>query len=292
MAARLPLIVIVGPTASGKTATAIAVAQKYDGEIICADSRTVYADMDIGTAKPSVQEQAGVPHWGLDLALPSQRYTAAQFKRYADAKIADIRQRGKLPILVGGTGLYVDAVVFGYDFPAPMSDEVRQVLEGMTQQELYKYCIKHNIELPEDDKNKRRLLRTINDPERDYHKRNVPIDNTIIVGIATEGEVLRQRIAARTEQMFEHGVVEEATKLGKKYGWQAEAMTSNVYRVIKSHLEGELTLVETKDKFTTRDWQLAKRQLTWFRRNPFIEWATLAEAEHFLSQALARRHSL
>lgn len=292
MATKLPIIVIVGPTASGKTSLAIDLAQAYNGEVICADSRTVYNGMDIGTAKPTVDEQAGVPHWGLDLVLPTERYTAADFKQYASSKIAEIRAKKRLPIIVGGTGLYIDALIFDYEFPRPMTAGEREKFEHMTMAELIQYCVKNNISLPEDDKNKRRLLRTINDPSSSYGRKASPIDDIIIVGIATDKTTLASRIVARTEHMFDNGVVEEATLLGEKYGWNAEAMTSNVYRVIRKHLEGELNLNETMDIFTTRDQQLAKRQMTWFRRNAFIEWCQLTEASTYVVQRLATEYNL
>lgn len=287
MATELPLVVIVGPTASGKTGLGIELAQRFDGEIICADSRTVYAGMNIGTAKPDKIEQAGVPHWGLDIVKPSERFTAKQFQAYAQSKIVEIRERGKIPLLVGGTGLYVDSVIFDYSFPRPLNSGERTRLETLPKEELYKYCIEHNIELPEDDKNKRRLIRAITDPERSYRKETMPIDKTIIVGIATEKLILEQRIEQRTEHMFEHGVVEEATKLGKKYGWEAEAMTSNVYRSIRPLLGGVSEIGAVKADFIIRDKQLAKRQMTWFRRNPYIEWSTLHDASDYVDQALS-----
>lgn len=114
-----PLIVICGPTASGKTALAIKLARQYGGEIICADSRTIYKGMDIGTAKPTASEQALVPHWGIDIVEPGDTYSVAQFKEYALAKIREIRGRGNIPFLVGGTGLYIDAVVLDYTFGPP-----------------------------------------------------------------------------------------------------------------------------------------------------------------------------
>ena len=116
MTEQLPLVVIVGPTASGKTGLAIELAEKYNGEIICADSRTIYRGMDIGTAKPTLKERQGVVHWGLDLVEPGEAFSAADFKAYADDKIANIRSREKVPFLVGGTGLYIDAVIFNYQF--------------------------------------------------------------------------------------------------------------------------------------------------------------------------------
>lgn len=288
MASRQPMIVIVGPTASGKTALAIEAAQRYNGEVVCADSRTVYKEMDIGTAKPTTQEQAGIPHWGIDLVEPDERFTAARFQVYAKDAIADIRQRGKLPILVGGTGLYVDSVIFDYKFPQPLNSVMRKKLENLTTEQLYSYCIDNNVELPVNDKNKRHLIQAALRTNRQPIRKRTPGSDTIIVGIATNKTILEQRIADRTEQMFANGVVEEATILGKKYGWQAEAMTSSVYRLIKLHLENQLSVEEVKDKFTTRDWQLAKRQMTWFRRNPFIEWCGVTEAAAYLQRALAR----
>lgn len=291
MAARVerpepPLVVIVGPTASGKTALAIELAKEYAGEIICADSRTVYSGMDIGTAKPTREERAIVPHWGLDLVEPGQRFTAADFKRYALAKIDEIRSRGHTPFLVGGTGLYVDAVLFDYRFGSDIQPEVRAQLEQLTVEQLQKYCIENNIQLPKNQHNKRHLIRAIEQGGAN-HKRNTDIlPNTIVVGITTDRDTLRQRIEARTEQLFANGVVEEAKTLGKKYGWDSEAMTGNIYPIVHRYLLGESTLHEAKQVFATKDWQLAKRQLTWLRRNPYICWLLLKDAEHYIAAQL------
>lgn len=287
MATKLPLIVIVGPTASGKTGVAIELAKKLGGEIICADSRTVYKGMDVGTAKPSLDEQDGVPHWGLDLVEPGERFTAADFQNYAIQKITEIRRRGHVPFLVGGTGLYVDGVAFAYEFGSGFDRDFRERLTSMTIGELHRYCDIHNIRLPVDDKNHRRLVRAIEQENMNTRRRDAPIENTIIVGIATKKDVLNNRIVERTEQLFDHGVVEEATILGKKYGWNNEAMTGNVYPLVHAHLEGEMTLQEVKDKFTTLDRRLAKRQLTWFRANPWIEWLELTGVSDHVSSLVA-----
>ena len=129
--AAAPLVVVVGPTASGKSALAIELAEQFNGEIICADSRTVYKYMDIGTTKPSLEDRARVPHFGLDLVEPGERFTAADFQEYANEKITEIRQRGHIPFLVGGTGLYVDGVVFDYEF-LPADEALRAKLEKLT----------------------------------------------------------------------------------------------------------------------------------------------------------------
>lgn len=285
-----PLVVIVGPTASGKTGLAVELAEKFDGEIICADSRTVYKGMDIGTAKPSIEEQAKVPHWGLDLVEPGERFSAADFKAYAAQKIDEIRSRGHIPFLVGGTGLYIDAVIFDYQFGNAADPIQRQELEKLSIGELHRYSVKHNIELPENKQNKRYVIRKIELDNVEPKRRKTPISTSIIVGIATERDELRKRIEARTEQLFEDGVVEEATILGKKYGWESEAMTGNIYPLVHLYLKNEISFQEMIQKFTTLDWQLAKRQLTWLRRNQYIKWLALTGARDYLFQLLANEH--
>ncbi len=284
---KLPLIVIVGPTASGKTALAIDLAKQFNGEIICADSRTIYKGMTIGTAKPTREERQGVPHWGLDLVEPGERFTAADFQEYTRRKIREIRQRNRMPFLVGGTGLYIDGVVFNYEFDSHYNPELRSKLAEMTQKELIRYCIENNIKPPENDKNERYLIRAIErkiaQPKRD----KVPISSSIIVGISTDKEILRARIGQRTEQLFNDGVVKEASMLSKKYGWNSEAMTGNIYPLIREYLQSRLTLDEVKERFNNKDWQLARRQLTWFKRNPFVKWGTLEEVRFYLLSELA-----
>ena len=284
---KLPLVVIVGPTASGKTALAIKLAEQCGGEIICADSRTVYKEMDVGTAKPTAAEQHQVPHWGLDLVRPDQRFTAADFKLYAEQKIKEIRERGHIPFVVGGTGLYVEGVVYDYKFGNDVNATIRAKFENMTLEQLQIYCIKNNITLPENNKNKRYVIRAIENMGHSTSRNDTPVSTSIIVGIATEKDVLRQRIEQRIEQLLTNGVVEEASMLGKKYGWDVPAMTGNIYPLVHQYLESKLMLDELKTKSTTLDWRLAKRQLTWFRRNPDIYWLSLEEAEQFISRQLA-----
>lgn len=283
----LPLVVIVGPTASGKTSLAIELAEKFGGEIICADSRTIYKGMDIGTAKPTADERARVPHWGLDLVEPGDYFSAADFKQYAYQKIDEIRERGHVPFLVGGTGLYVDAVVFDYEFGARADDKLRADLNALSLEELHEYCYKNNIKLPENYKNRRYVIRAIEQNNVPTSRKAKPVSTSIIVGIATERDILRERIEARSEQIFDDGVVEEATLLGKKYGWENEAMTGNVYPLVRAYLKKEITKEEMQEKFTTLDWRLAKRQLTWLRRNSHIQWYELPEAKNYLTAILA-----
>lgn len=234
-----PLVVIVGPTASGKTAAAIEFAERYNGEVICADSRTIYKGMDVGTAKPTAEEQARVPHWGIDLVEPDQAFTVADFQAYTKRKIREIQSRGNIPLLVGGSGLYVDSVLFNFTFNTT--------------------------------KTWRQALRP----------------STIVTGIAIEKSVLRSRIRKRAEQLLSNGVVEEATILGKKYSWEIPAMTGNIYPLIHLYINGQISKKELVDKFTTIDWKLAKRQMTWFRPNPYIEWCSPKELTTNIAHRLA-----
>ena len=282
----LPLIVIIGPTASGKTSLAIQLAKKYRGEIICADSRTVYRGMNIGTAKPSLGEQQVVPHWGLDLVDPGDSFSASQFKDYACQKIKEIRSRGNIPFLVGGTGLYIDSVIFDFQFGAKSNEDKRCDLQEMTVSELQQYCANHNILLPENSKNKRYLVRAIERADEKPSRLEVPLNNTIVVGITTDKQLLKQRITDRAKKMFKDGVVEETIELANNSGWCNEAMTGNVYPIIKKLIEKEIDEDQAIREFIVSDVNLVKRQLTWFRRNPFIEWGDIHSCEQYLSRVL------
>ena len=283
---RLPLIVIIGPTASGKTSLAIQLAKKYRGEIICADSRTVYRGMNIGTAKPSLEEQQGVSHWGLDLVNPGDSFSVSQFKDYACQKIKKVRSRGNIPFLVGGTGLYIDSVIFDFQFGGKSSREKRANSQEMTISELQQYCVNHDVALPENSKNKRYLIRAIERAGKKSSGLEVPLSNTIVVGITTGKQLLRQRITDRAKKMFKDGVVEETIGLANNAGWCNEAMTGNVYPIIKKLIEKEIDEDQTIREFIVSDVNLVKRQLTWFRRNPFIEWGDVHSCEQYLSRVL------
>ncbi len=283
-----PLVVIVGPTASGKSSLAIDIAKTCGGEIICADARTVYKGMDIGTAKPNSVDRQTVPHWALDLINTDKTFSAADFKQYSDLKIKSIRSRGKIPLLVGGTGLYVDSVIFDYKFGPKANNEKRQRLNEMSIEDLWKYCLKHNVKLPENKLNKRYVVRAIEQKGATPSKEERPPRGTIIVGISTEKAILEARIRNRAKDMLRNGVIEEAITLANKYGWDNEAMKANIFTVIRLYLQNDITSSEIVDRAVVLDMRLAKRQLTWLKRNSYINWMDLEKAKPYILSQLAK----
>ena len=275
----LPLIVILGPTASGKTGYAIELARRINGEIVCADSRTVYRGMDVGTAKPTKREQEMVPHWGLDLAEPNERFTLYDFQQYAYTKIAEIRGRQHVPMLVGGTGLYIDSVIYHYGLTKEASFDTtrRSRLEQMTVTELTDYAVSHQLELPNDALNKRRLIRVIE--QGAVNKKCTQLDdNTVVIGIKSDRETLHMRSRQRSEQMLADGLIEETKRLIQQYGL-VEPLRRNAYGVVHQYLNGDITgRDELIDRMVIADGHLVKKQLTWWRsprRAGDIMWCSL-----------------
>lgn len=275
----LPLIVILGPTASGKTGYAINLAQRIDGEIICADSRTVYKGMDVGTAKPTKREQEMVPHWALDLVEPDQRFTLYDFQQYAYNKIVEIRQRGRVPMLVGGTGLYIDSVIYHYGLTKETEFDTtrRGKLEQMSVAELVNYATNQQVELPKDALNKRRLIRAIE--QGAVNKKCTQLDdNTVVIGIKSDRETLRMRSRQRSEQMLADGLIKETKRLIQQYGL-VEPLRRNAYGVVHQYLNGNITgRDELIDRMVIADGHLVKKQLTWWRsprRAGDIMWCSL-----------------
>ncbi len=278
------VIFIVGETASGKTAAAIALAQKVGGEIICADSRTVYKRMNIGTAKPTEAEQRIIPHHLIDVIEPTESFSAAQFKRLAEKCIHEIAARGHTPIVVGGTGLYIDALLYNFQFKDKPDPAYRAYLLQMSDEELTTLLHTKNIDTTNlNTKNKRHIIRAI---ERNGE---VPVNiqpraGSAIFGIQRERESLKQRIQQRVDIMFENGFLDEVAALAEQYGWGIESMSGIGYRVARSYFEGSASVDEVKAAFVQRDISLAKRQRTWFKRNKHIRW--FREPEDLVHQAV------
>lgn len=264
------LLVIVGPTGSGKSDIALKVANKFNGEIICADSMTIYRYLDIGTAKPTRDDRLSVMHWGLDLIKPNEKYSAYQFKKFAEQAIKDIRKRGKLPIIVGGTGLYVDSIILDYSFSARNHD-LRDKLQKMSTDQIKQYCIDNNIEA-KITANQRHNVSAVLNALYSSGRRSAPDKDVLVVGITTNKEELKNRIRNRILNMIDRGVVYEATKVANIYGWSCYGLLGNIYPLVKKYVQGDIELSSLIDSAVKKDYQLAKRQLTWFKRHEFINW--------------------
>lgn len=265
-----PLIVIVGETGSGKTALAIRLARHFNGEIIAADSRTVYKGMNIGTAKPTPPELRQVHHYGIDVTLPDQPFTAYDFKRLAISAIADISKRGRVPFLVGGTGLYVDAVLYDFAFrPAP-DNILRAQLTQLSVEVLQARVLAAGMALPENRRNPRHLMRLLESgPPTAQVKQMRP--NTLVIGLRQPSDVLRERLEERAAAMITNGLVEEALRLQAKYGL-VEALRAPAYQAALSCGGSQAPYQGLREAIVSRDLKLAKRQRTWFKRNACIHW--------------------
>jgi tRNA dimethylallyltransferase len=271
-AQRPKLLAIVGPTASGKSALAIDIAKEFNGEIIAADSRTVYKGMNIGAAKPSSEEQKEITHWGLDLVQPGQKFSAYHFKTYAEDKIKDIQKRGKLPVLVGGTGLYLDSVLFDFGFVEPANTEEREDLEKLSVAELQEVIRRYGYEIPENSKNRRYLISAIQRKGNSGTSKKIR-QNTLIIGLMPPDKELKERIAKRAEAYFKKGLEQEAAQLMGKYGEKAlETCGGIAYQASIELINGRISQVEATELIKKQEWQYARRQRTWFKRNKFITW--------------------
>jgi len=267
-----PLIVIVGETASGKSALAMELAKKFDGEIISADSWTVYKGFDIGTAKPSKLERAMVPHHLLDVADPAGGFSAVIFQQLAQAAINAIHRRGKLPILVGGTGLYIDSVIYHYGFLAPPPPGLRERLNSMDLSGILELAKQKGLDTSGiDTRNKRRVIRLIENNGVLPTKKGLR-PNTLILGIQTPRESLTERITKRVDSMISLGLEFEVRGLARQHGWDAEPMKGVGYKEWREYFEGSANLEQIKERIIKNTLDLAKRQRTWFKRNNSIHW--------------------
>lgn len=297
------IICVVGPTASGKTAVGIALARAFDGEVVAADSRTIYRGLDIGTAKPKGERQLGgslkemtaekplmvegVPHWGIDIADPDKVLSVAEFQKYADQTITGILKRGHVPIVVGGTGLYIRAIVDRPNFTEiPPNESLRVELATKASAELLEEIAERDPDTAAtiDEDNRRRLeraveiLRATGKTLAETQKFNPPIYEVLQIGLEVERDELYARIDERVDGMIAGGLVDEVRELREKYSDNAVAMTGIGYRQISEFLEGKAKLRDavTRIKFDTHHY--ARRQETWFKRDDRISWIKDAKA--------------
>ncbi len=308
------LIIILGPTASGKTDLAIKLAKKYNGEVVSADSRQIYKGMDIGTAKPSPQAKPrrmtgpgcivdGVAHWLIDIKKPNQLYTVAEYKKDAVKIIRRILKQNKLPILCGGTGLYIKAVAENLDIPKVEADPaLRKKIEEEIQKNGLDFVFKKLIKLdPEaayivDPKNPRRVIRALEvvlltkKPFSQQRKMGNPLFDVLEIGISVPNETLRQRINQRVDEMIKNGLIAEVKNLIEKYGQKQQAFDAIGYREIIDYLNNRITLNQAAELMKINTWHYAKRQMTWFKKDKRIHWIkNQKEAENLIKSFINKK---
>ncbi|MEK7354651.1 MAG: tRNA (adenosine(37)-N6)-dimethylallyltransferase MiaA [Chloroflexota bacterium] len=288
------LVAIIGPTASGKSQLALRLAQQFNGEIVSADSRQVYRLMDIGTAKPGGDEMSIIPHYLIDIINPDEDFSLAQYQQLAYQSIADIQQRHKLPLLVGGTGQYLWAVVEGWKIPEVAPDlEFRQRLEGRAAQgetdQLYQELAQIDPDAAQriDRRNVRRVIRALEvarNSEVSSTQPQLKISppfNTLIIGLTTERKELYRRIDQRVDRMIEQGLVDEVKRLVEMgYDMALPSMSGIGYKQLGQYLGGELTLEAAVQQIKTETHRLVRRQYNWFRlKDERIKWFDIGDAK-------------
>ena len=285
------IIAIAGPTATGKSALAIQLSLALGGEIVSADSRQVYRYMDIGTAKPSLEGRAAIPHHLIDIIYPDENFTLATYQELAFQAIADIQRRGKLALLVGGSGLYVRAVTGGLSIPKVAPDpELRRRLEKRVEQEgyqvLYSELQKTDPIAAEkiDPRNVRRVIRALEvcltaGVPFSQLKKSSPKVSTVTIGLTTAREDLYKRIDSRVDDMIERGLVDEVKWLiDRGYSPDLPAMSGLGYKQIVSYLKGETSLEETVQRIKFETHRFARHQYAWFRpKDEHIHWFDIRE---------------
>lgn len=289
-----PLLIIVGPTAVGKTSLSIYLAKQFQGEIVSGDSMQIYRGMDIGTAKATRSERAEIPHHLIDLFSPAQSFSVEMYQRIARQKIQDIHSRGKLPILVGGTGLYIEAVTFNYQVPPASQDpSLRRTFKEVAQKEgnqvLHQRLAQVDPKSAEriHPNDRKRLIRALEvyeltgKPFSAYRQKKQPYyDQMLWIGLTMPRDQLYERINQRVDQMIEQGFVEEVKTLKNKgYHTNLTSMQAIGYKEILSYLEGECSFEEAVGLIKRATRKYAKRQFTWFRKNSDIHWFDMTKNE-------------
>jgi len=282
------VIVICGPTASGKTALSIELAKRINGEIVSADSMQIYKDMDIGSAKVTLDEMQGIKHYLIDNVYPNERYSVANYKQDAKQAIEEIISKGKIPIVVGGTGLYIDALIYEIEYKdIEINEEYRKELERIRDEQglevLYKKALEIDPEAMEkissnDFKRITRVLeiyeatgKTKTQQEAESRLNEIPY-NYKVFAINYDREKLYERINRRVDIMLEKGLIEEVKKLLEKYTEFPTAMQGLGYKEVKQYFDGELNEEEMIEKIKQESRRYAKRQFTWFRKNKQTIW--------------------
>lgn len=273
------IIVILGQTSTGKSDFAVRIAQKIKGEIISADSRQVYKGMNLGTGKITKREMKGIPHHLLDIISPKKVFSVSDYKKLAENKIKEILARGRVPILCGGTGFYIDAIVHGMEFPTVKPNEVlRKKLSKLSQEELLKYLVKLDKDRAKsiDINNRVRLIRAIEIAKALGKVPKIKSEdryNVLKIGLALPDKILRERIMARLLSRIKKGMISEVKDLHSKgVYWKRMEMLGLEYRYCTMYLQGKISKNEMIEKLNTEIWHYAKRQNTWFKRDKNTIW--------------------
>lgn len=297
MEEKIPLIVVCGPTASGKTAVAVRLAQMYDGEVVSADSMQIYKGLAISTAKPTAEEMMGVPHHMIDFLEPDQPFSVADYVRMARDSIADIRSRGKMPIVAGGTGLYINSLIDNISFDHIVSDDsLRKKLEAeaeeMGKEHMHARLAELDPEAAEKihPNNVIRVIRAIEmcmlsgrtgEENREKSREKASPYELCMIGLTCfDRGILYDRINRRVDKMLEEGLVEEARGVYENYRLKT-AFNAIGYKELIPYFNGECSLEEAADRIKQETRRYAKRQLTWFRRDVRITWVDTANSQQF-----------
>ena len=278
---KVKIIAVVGPTAVGKTALGIELAKRFNGEITSGDSQQVYRHLDIGTAKATLEEQAEAPHHLIDVREVDEAYSAYDFVKEASAAIEDITSRGKLPIIVGGTGLYLQSLLEGYHLGGQVNQEevlaYRQELEQLADAVLFDKIAEQDIEIPE--LNRRRAIRALELATfgQDLENKETPYD-ALLIGLNDDRQVLYERINHRVDVMVEKGLLDEAKWLYDNHR-DVQAARAIGYKELFPYFAGQASLEESVDKLKQNTRRFAKRQLTWFRNRMAVSFYMVSESD-------------
>lgn len=268
------VIVIVGPTGVGKTALSVKLAKELNGEIINADSTQVYKGMDIGTAKVTLSEMEDIPHHLLDIKEIDENYTVYDYQKDARSCIDDIISRGKTPILVGGTGLYIKACLYNYEFND--EDDTNYVDEEKSTDELYNELIKIDPDTLVHKNNRKRIIRTLNsyykNGKLNKSKSDILLYDTVFIGLTTDRDTLYDRINKRVDVMVSNGLIEEAKRIYESKIRSKAVMTPICYKELFPYFENKKTLEECLDDIRSKSRKYAKRQYTWNRHQFNVKW--------------------
>jgi tRNA dimethylallyltransferase len=286
---KLPLLVIVGPTSVGKTTLSLELASEFEGEIISADSRLLYRGLDIGTDKPSPAAQARIPHHLIDLCSPDEILTLGEYQQLAYKATQEVHTRGRLPLLVGGTGQYVKAVIEGWTIPkVPPDEELREALTDLGGPEVARWleCLDPVASGRIDHRNVRRVVRALEvtlltgRPISDQQHKDPPDYAIKIIGLTCEREDLYERIDARVEEMISNGLLKEVQCLKDSgYGSELPSMSGLGYRQLYAYLEGACSLDEAIERIKFETHRFARQQYTWFRPGKGdIDWFNVQQA--------------